>query len=118
MNKTRDKVIDITIPAGEQLGSWRNSLDKGHVIGAELHTNHVDIDNLATIQLNDDSGAKVMSKTHINHWKKREGAGFIESLKPICLDTDNKTFEFIVSTKTPVAMETYVQVILIYKEQK
>lgn len=114
--KTRDKVIDIFIPEGESLGVWRSTLDKGHILGAELHTNHTDINNLATIELRDDSGAKVMSKTHINHWKKREGSGFIDSLKPLCLDTDNKTFEFLVVTKEPAERDTYVQVILIYKQ--
>ena len=112
--KTLEKVIELVIPNGSKDATILTPLEKGYVLGAELHTNHSDIENKAELAINDDSGIAVAKSSHINHWKVREGAGFHDSYKPLQFETDSKTFNFIVKTKTAVAKDTYFDLILIY----
>lgn len=111
----KEKVITLIIPVGEKEISFTTALDKGFVLGAELHTNHADMDNYADYGIFDDSGAAFSKPTHINHWKRREGSGFDDSYKPLLFSTDTKTFTFQARTKAVVTKETYFSLILMYK---
>lgn len=111
----REKVVDLIIAQGETEASLTTALEDGLILGAELHTNHESIDNKADYGIFDDSGVAFSKPCHINHWKRREGAGFSESYKPLMLDTKSKTFTFKIKTKTAVAKETYFQLVLMYK---
>ena len=114
--KTKDKVVHLVILAGTKESSLLTSLENGFVLGAELHTNHVDIDNMAEFGINDDSGIAYAKSSNINHWKRREGAGYLDSFKPLNLETNSKSFTFIAKTKNVVAKDTYFNIILIYKQ--
>lgn len=111
---TKEKVIHLVIPNGEKEATLLTALEYGYVLGAEIHTNHVNVDNMAEFGINDDSGIAIAKSSHIEHWKRREGAGFHESYKPLQFETNAKTFNFIAKTKTAVAKDTYFNVILIY----
>jgi hypothetical protein len=115
MSAVREKVINLVIPASEMEMSFTTALDKGFILGAELHTNHEDINNLAVYSIYDDSGIAFSKPTHINHWKRREGSGFDDSYKPLLFETESKTFTFKVKTQYEVSKETYFQLILMYK---
>ena len=114
--KTKEKVINLLIANGEKEASVLLSLENGFVLGAEVHTNHVNSDNMAEFGFNDDSGIPIAKSSHIDHWKRREGAGFLDSFKPLNFDTNSKSFNFIAKTKTVVAKDTYFNIILIYKQ--
>lgn len=116
MNKTKEKVINLIIPNGEKEAALLTSLEAGFVLGAELHTNHANLDNMAEFGFNDDSGIPIAKSSHIDHWKKREGGGFSDSYKPLNFETYTKSFNFIVKTKAAVAKDTYFNIILIYKQ--
>ena len=111
----KEKVINITILKGETEASYSTALEVGFVLGAELHTNHTDIDNFAQYGIYDDSGVSFSKPTHIDHWKRREGAGFDDSYKPLFFNTESKTFGFKAKTNQPVIKDTYFHLILIYK---
>lgn len=113
----REKKIDLFIPVGGIEATYMTALDNGFVLGAEVHTNHTDIDILAEIGIFDDSGVALSKPTHIDHWKRREGAGFNESYKPLFFETQSKTYSFKATLKTPVKKDTYFQMILMYKIQ-
>jgi hypothetical protein len=112
--KTKEKVVNLIIPIGSKEATLLTALEFGYVLGAEVHTNHVDMENMAEFAINDDSGIAVAKSSHINHWKRREGAGFHDSYKPLQFETNAKTFNFIVKTKKDVAKDTYFNAILIY----
>ncbi|WP_158728630.1 hypothetical protein [Flavobacterium sp. I-STPA6A] len=112
--KTKEKVINLIIPNGSKEATLLSALEYGYILGAEVHTNHADVDNMAEFAINDDSGIAIAKSSHINHWKRREGAGFHDSYKPLQFNTDAKTFNFIAKTKTTVAKDTYFNVVLIY----
>ena len=111
----REKKIELIIKAGETEASFLGSLDNGFILGAELHTNHTDIDNLAEIGIFDDGGIPIARSTHINHWKRREGAGFNESYKPLLFATESKTYSIKAIIRQPTKKETYFQLILMYR---
>lgn len=111
----REKVINLTIPSGETEALLTTALENGFVLGAELHTNHIDVDNFAEYGIYDDSGVAFSKPTHVNHWKRREGSGFDDSYKPLLFDTESKTFQFKARTKTAVTKDTYFHLILMYK---
>ena len=114
----REKVIKLIIPSGQTEATFTTALDAGFVLGAELHTNHSDIDNYAEFGIADDSGVSALARpTPVGHWKRREGAGFSESYKPLLFETQSKTFQFTAKTKTAVAKETYFTLVLMYKIQ-
>jgi hypothetical protein len=112
--KTKEKVINLIIPQGSKEATLLTSLENGYILGAEVHTNHTDSDNMAEFAINDDSGIAIAKSSHINHWKRREGAGFHDSYKPLQFETNAKTFNFIAKTKTAVAKDTYFNAVLIY----
>jgi hypothetical protein len=112
--QTKEKVINLIIPAGSKEATLLTALESGYILGAEVHTNHADIDNMAEFAINDDSGIAIAKSSHINHWKRREGAGFHDSYKPLQFETSAKTFNFIAKTKTAVAKDTYFNAVLIY----
>jgi hypothetical protein len=112
--KTKEKVINLIIPQGSKEATLLTSLENGYILGAEIHTNHSDIDNMAEFGINDDSGIAIAKSSHIDHWKRREGAGFHDSYKPLQFETNAKTFNFIAKTKTAVAKDTYFNAVLIY----
>jgi len=112
--KTKEKVINLIIAQGSKEATLLTSLENGYVLGAEVHTNHTDSDNMAEFAINDDSGIAVAKSSHIDHWKRREGAGFHDSYKPLQFETNAKTFNFIAKTKTAVAKDTYFNTVLIY----
>ncbi len=114
--KTKDKVINLVIPSGSKEISLLTALENGLVLGAEVYTNHADIDNMAEFGINDDSGIAYAKSSNINHWKRREGAGYLDSFKPLNLETESKSFTFIAKTKNVVAKDTYFNIILIYKQ--
>jgi hypothetical protein len=114
--KTKEKVINLVIKQGEKEVSLLTSLETGFVLGAEVHTNHVNSDNMAEFGFNDDSGIPIAKSSHIEHWKRREGAGFLDSFKPLNFDTLSKSFNFIAKTNAAVAKDTYFNIILIYKQ--
>lgn len=114
--KTKDKVIHLVIPAGSKEVSLLTALENGVVLGAEVYTNHTDIDNMAEFGFNDDSGIPYARSSNINHWKRREGAGYLESIKPLDLQTESKSFTFIAKTKNVVTKDTYFNIILVYKQ--
>lgn len=114
--KTKEKVINLVIANGEKESSVLLALETGFVLGAEVHTNHVDLDNMAEFGFNDDSGNAIAKSSHIDHWKRREGAGFLESFKPLNFDTNSKSFSFIAKTKNAVTKDTYFNIVLIYKQ--
>ena len=114
--KTKEKVINLIIKVGEKEASALLSLEVGFVLGAEVHTNHVNSDNMAELGFNDDSGIPIAKSSHIEHWKRREGAGFLDSFKPLNFETASKSFNFIAKTTTAVAKDTYFNIILIYKQ--
>ena len=109
------RVIDMIIPSGSTEVSFTTALEHGFVLGCELVTNHTDIDNFANYGIFDDSGASFSKMAHISHWKRREGAGFHDSYKPLMFSTESKTMIFTAKTKTAVAKDTYFSLILIYK---
>ena len=111
----REKVINLVILANEQEASLTTALEVGFVLGAELHTNHSDIDNLAEYGIYDDSGVAFSKPSHIDHWKRREGGAFDDSYKPLLFNTESKTFTFKAKTKNPVNKDTYFHLILMYK---
>lgn len=111
----REKVINLVILAGEKEASLTTALEVGFVLGAELHTNHSNIDNLAEYGIYDDSGVAFSKPSHIDHWKRREGGAFEDSYKPLLFNTESKTFTFKVKTKNPVDKDTYFHLILMYK---
>lgn len=111
----REKVINITIKKTETEATFTTALENGFVMGAELHTNHTDIDNFAQYGIYDDSGVAFSKSTHIGHWKRREGSGFEDSYKPLLFETQSKTFNFKVKTSQPVTKDTYFHLILLYK---
>lgn len=112
----REKVIKLVIPSGETEATVTTALDSGFVLGGELHTNHTDIDNYADFGINDDSGIPSISRpTPVSHWKRRDGAGFSDSFKPLLFETQNKTFQFKAKTQTAVAKDTYFTLVLMYK---
>lgn len=111
----REKVINLVLPVGQTEISYTTALDVGFVLGAELHSNHSDIDNYAEFGIFDDSGVAFSKPTPIGHWKRREGSGFHESYKPLLFETEQKTFQFKAKTKTAVAKETYFTLVLMYK---
>jgi hypothetical protein len=115
MSAVREKVINLVILNGEKEVSLSTALDVGFILGAELHTNHTDIDNLAEYGIYDDSGVAFSKPTHIEHWKRREGGAFEDSYKPLLFNTESKTFSFKAKTKTPVIKDTYFHLILLYK---
>ncbi|PWA09519.1 hypothetical protein [Flavobacterium laiguense] len=112
--KTKEKVINLIIPNGSKEATLLTALEYGYILGAEVHTNHTDIENMAEFAINDDSGIAIAKSSHINHWKRREGAGFHDSYKPLQFETNAKTFNFIAKTKTAVAKDTYFNAVLIY----
>ena len=112
--KTKEKVINLIILNGSKEATLLTALENGFILGAEVHTNHSDVDNMAEFAINDDSGIAIAKSSHINHWKRREGAGFHDSYKPLQFDTNAKTFNFIAKTKTAVAKDTYFNAVLIY----
>lgn len=114
--KTKEKVITLIILNGEKEAALLTSLEAGFVLGAEVHTNHSNLDNMAEFGFNDDSGIPIAKSSHIDHWKRREGGGFSDSYKPLNFDTNTKTFNFIAKTKTAVVKDTYFNIILIYKQ--
>ncbi len=114
--KTKEKVVHLVIPNGEKEAALLTSLENGFVLGAEVHTNHTNVDNMAEFGFNDDSGIPIAKSSHIDHWKRRDGAGFNDSFKPLNFDTLSKTFNFIAKTKTAVTKDTYFNIILIYKQ--
>jgi hypothetical protein len=118
--KVKEKVINLIIPQGSKEATLLTALENGYILGAEVHTNHTDLDNMAEFAINDDNGISVSKSSHINHWKRREGAGFHDSYKPLQFNTNAKTFNFIAKTKTAVAKDTYFNAVLIYSiiEQK
>jgi hypothetical protein len=111
---TKEKVINLIIPNGSKEATLLTALEFGYILGAEVHTNHVDIENMAEFAINDDSGISIAKSSHINHWKRREGAGFHDSYKPLQFETNAKTFNFIAKTKTAVTKDTYFNAVLIY----
>lgn len=111
----KEKVINLTIPIGEKEAVLTTALEKGFVLGAELHTNHNDIDNFADYGIFDDSGAAFSKPSHIDHWKRREGAGFNDSYKPLMFSTESKTMTFQARIKEPATKVTYFHLILMYK---
>ncbi|MEO8239228.1 MAG: hypothetical protein ABI793_14610 [Flavobacterium sp.] len=115
MAAIREKVIHLVIPKNELEMSFTTALDNGFILGAELHTNHSDIDNLALYGIYDDSSVAFSKPTHINHWKRREGSGFDDSYKPLLFETETRTFTFKVKTQYEVSKETYFHLILMYK---
>ena len=112
--KTKEKVINLIIAQGSKEATLLTSLENGYILGAEVHTNHTDSDNMAEFAINDDSGIAIAKSSHINHWKRREGAGFHDSYKPLQFETNAKTFNFLAKTKTAVAKDTYFNAVLIY----
>lgn len=116
--KTKEKVINLVIPNGSKEATILTALEYGYILGAEVHTNHIDLDNMAEFSINDDSGIAVAKYSHIDHWKRREGAGFHDSYKPLQFETNAKTFNFLVKTKQPVTKDTYFNAILIYSINK
>lgn len=114
--KVKEKVITLRMASGSNFASFRTALDNGFIIGAEVHTNHTDIDNLAEIELADDNSVGIARKSHVNHWKRREGSGFSDSFKPLNIDTQSRTFEFKAFTEQNVVKNTFFQIILIYKQ--
>ena len=116
MSKAREKIIDLVIKNGENQASFTTALENGLVIGVEAHTNHTNIDVLAQLEITDDSGVPIVRKSHVNHWKRREGAGFNESYKPVNIYTESRTFSFRAYTDAPVTKDTYFQIILIYTQ--
>lgn len=117
MGAVREKKIDLFVALGASEATFMTALENGFVLGAEVHTNHTDIDNLAEIGIFDDSGVALSKPTHVNHWKRREGAGFHESYKPLMFETESKTYNFKVTLKSATAKATYFQIILMYKIQ-
>jgi hypothetical protein len=115
MSAIREKVINLVIPKNELEMSFSTALDNGFILGAELHTNHDDINNLAVYGIYDDSGVAFSKPCHINHWKRREGSGFDDSYKPLLFETESKTFSFKVKTQSEVTKDTYFHLILMYK---
>jgi hypothetical protein len=114
----REKVVNMIIKQGETEASFTTALDVGFIMGAELHTNHTDMDNFAEYGIFDDSSSAFSKPTHINHWKRREGSGFEDSYKPLLFDTESKTYTFRAKTKKAVDKETYFHLILMYKIQQ
>ena len=112
---TREKKIELVIKAGEAEASYLGTLDNGFILGAEVHTNHNDIDNIAEIGIFDDGGIPIARSTHVNHWKRREGAGFHESYKPLLFETESKTYNIKATLKTVTKKDTYFQLILMYR---
>ncbi|WP_268847875.1 hypothetical protein [Flavobacterium aestivum] len=115
MSAIREKVIHLIIPKNETEMSFTTALDNGFILGAELHTNHEDINNMAVYGIYDDSGVAFSKPCHINHWKRREGSGFDDSYKPLLFETESKTFSFKVKTLNAVSKDTYFHLILMYK---
>ena len=111
----REKVINLLIPTEGNEAMLTTALDVGFILGAELHTNHNDPDNFAEFGIYDDSGVAFSKPTHVNHWKRREGAGFEDSCKPLLFDTESKTFTFKAKTAKSVDKDTYFHLILMYK---
>lgn len=111
----REKVINLKLASGETEVLLTTALETGFVLGAELHTNHTDIDNFAEYGIFDDSGVAFSKPTHVDHWKRREGAGFEDSYKPLFFETESKTFTFKAKTTQAVQKDTYFHLILMYK---
>ncbi|TPG44366.1 hypothetical protein [Flavobacterium pectinovorum] len=111
----REKVINLVLAVGQTEVDFTTALDSGFILGAELHTNHINVDNYAEFGIFDDSGVAFSKPTPIDHWKRREGSGFADSYKPLLFETEHKTFQFKVKTKVPVIKETYFALILMYK---
>ena len=117
----REKVIllEINPATGDtQNAQLRTTLEDGFVLGAEVHTNWQqsdNIQNIVNVGIDDDSGIPVARMSHINHWKRREGAGFNESYKPLLFKANGRTLNFKVNSKEPLTAPMYVQIILFYK---
>lgn len=116
----RERTISLVIdPAFDrQNASFTTVIDDGFVLGAEVHTNwrqDTDPTSFLRVGIDDDSGIAVSRMSHIDHWKRREGAGFNESYKPLLFQAKGKTLTFKVFSIKPVSAPVYVEIILFYK---
>jgi hypothetical protein len=116
----KEKEITLNVVGGAgKSAEYVGTLENGFILGVELYTNNTNLNNPTTLKISDDDGVTI-SKGIIDHFKRREGAGFYDSFKPLMMMTDGKTFKIRVDQDQDNGDNFWYRLVFIYRlaEQK
>lgn len=113
--KTIDFVVPMSITAN-QVKTASFVMPKGFLIGVSIYTNGANTGKLINASLKDDSGVEICKASTLQHWRSREGGGFLDSLKPLGFETEGKTYQFELNDVfNALTEELKVQVVFVYQ---
>jgi hypothetical protein len=115
MLQSKEKEITLNVVGGDgKAAEYVGTLENGFILGVEVYTNNRDFNNPTTLSIADDDGVTI-SKAIVDHYKRREGAGFYDSFKPLMLMTNGKTFKIKVEQDQDNGNNYYYRVVFIYR---
>lgn len=123
---TKQITVDLTIPLGQSTFSKIFTLPVGFVPRVVAYTNGIENATKEMLQLAllDNSGNEIIPAVNIKNWEQNGGAGYMESMKPLGIETKGRDFKLIFTTDRnlaavpPVAILPKVQVVFIYSQSK
>jgi hypothetical protein len=119
-------VETLTIPLGQSNVSKTFTLPTGFVPRVVAYTNGIENSTKEMIQLAllDSSSVELIPAVNIKNWQQNGGGNYMESMKPLGIDTLGREYKLVLSTdrnlaqNPPVAILVKVQVAFIYADKK
>lgn len=123
---TKQITVDLNIPLGQSAFSKIFTLPTGFVPRVVAYSNGIENATKEMLQLAllDNAGNEIIPAVNIKNWEQNGGAGYMESMKPLGIETKGRDFKLIFTTDRnlaavpPVAILPKVQVVFIYSQSK
>jgi hypothetical protein len=123
---TKQYVVDLTIPTNQSTFTKEFTLPTGFVPRVVAYTNGIEnaTKEMLQLALYDNNGNEVIPAVNIKNWEQKGGGNYMESMKPLGLETQGRNFKLIFSTDRnlaqipPIAILAKVQVVFLYSKSK
>lgn len=124
--ETKQYTVDLTIPENQSTISKEFKLPTGYVPRVVAYTNGIENSTKEMLQLAmyDNAGNEIIPAVNIKNWQEKSGATYMESMKPLNLDTLGRDFKLVFSTDRnlalvpPISILAKVQVVFVYSKLK
>lgn len=123
---TKQKTVDLEIPLNQSTFTKEFVLDSGFIPRVVAYTNGIENATKEMLQLAllDNNGNEIIPAVSIKNWESKSGGNYMESMKPLGIEAQGRTFKLVFTTDRnlalapPLAILPKVQVVFIYAKTK
>lgn len=123
---TKQITVDLTIPLNQSTVTKIFTLPTGFVPRVVAYTSGIENSTKEMLQLAllDNSGNEIIPAVNIKNWEQNGGASYMDSMKPLGIETNGRDFKLIFTTDRnlaavpPVTILPKIQVVFIYSQSK